>query len=78
MDQYEIVIDYTDPEKFKAGMYDLRRQLWHIKKQIKGLTFYQDRLIKMRDDAINAYCDVDDDTPVSIVKLPADIAKVKQ
>ena len=76
METYEIVIEYTDPEKFKEGMHDIRRQLWHIKSQIKSLEGYHNQLVDMRKDAINIYCDPDDESCVSKVWIPKHIAKV--
>jgi hypothetical protein len=34
MESYEIVIEYTDHDKFKAGIHDIHTQLQHIQSQI--------------------------------------------
>lgn len=76
MTSYEIVIEYEDPDRFKEGMHDIRRQMWHIKSQIKLLKEHRDRLAKMEKDAINAYCDPDNELITSKIWIPKSIAKV--
>ena len=76
MEQYEIVIEYTDDDKFKEGMHEIQRQMWHIQSQIESLEEYYDRLVTLREYAINTYCDPDDDLCLSTVWIPKHIAKV--
>ena len=76
MDSYEIVIDHTDVDGFKRGIRDIREQLGYIQSQIIELETNRDRLIKMRNEAINDYCDPDNITMVSKVWIPKHIAKL--
>ena len=76
METYEIVIEYADPDKFKAGMNEIRRQRWHIESQVKELNEHRDRLLKMHDDALNYYCDPDNRYVMSKIEIPKHIAKV--
>jgi len=76
MESYEIVIEYADDDKFKEGMHEIRRQMWHIESQIKSLEGYHARLVDMREDAINNYCDPDNESCLSKVCIPNHIAKV--
>jgi len=73
---HEIVIDYTDSDKFKEGMREIRRQMWHIESQTRTFEEHRDRLIRMRSDAINSYCDPDNEIRLSKIEIPKHIAKV--
>ncbi len=75
MDTHEIVIDYTDANKFKEGMNEIRQQMWHITDQIEELNRHHDRLMKMYNDAIKYYCDPDNEYELSKIDIPKHIAK---
>lgn len=76
MKLYEIRIEYTDPEKFKEGIHNIRKQAVHIQSQIIELEKNRDLLIDMQEDAINHYCDPYNEFCSSIVRIPKHIAKV--
>ena len=76
MKQYEIVIEYTDHDKFKEGIHNIRKQAVHIQSQIIELEKSRDLLIDMQEDAINNYCDPDNELCLSKVWIPKHIAKV--
>jgi hypothetical protein len=76
MESYEIVIEYTDTDKFKAGIHDIHTQLQHIQSQIIELKKNRDLLIDMREEAINNYCDPNNDLCYSKVWIPKHIAKM--
>ena len=76
MDSYEIVIDHTDVDGFKRGLCDIREQLGYIQSQIIELETNRDRLIEMRNDAINNYCDPDSEIMISKIWIPKHIAKL--
>ena len=77
MEEYSIEIEYEDHDKFKEGMHDIRQQIWHIDSQIKELNGYRDRLEKMRKEAINYYCDPDNEYSSSKIWIPMRIAKTR-
>lgn len=76
MEQYEIVIEYTDHDKFKEGIHNIRKQAVHIQSQIIELEKSRDLLIDLQEDAINHYCDPDNELCLSKVFIPKHVAKV--
>lgn len=76
MESYEIVIEYTDIDKFKAGVHDIEAQLKHIQSQITELKKNRDLLIDMREKVINNYCDPNNNLCLSKVWIPKHIAKM--
>jgi len=76
METHEIVIEYADPDKFKAGMNETQEQIWHIASQIKELIEYRDRMVSMYESAIQCYCDPDHEYTMSKMSIPKRFAKV--
>jgi hypothetical protein len=77
MKQYEIIIEYTDHDKFKEGIHNIRKQAVHIQSQITELEKNRDLLIDTQEEVINHYCDPNNDLCYSKVWIPKHIAKME-